>query len=255
MAKREPARPRKILILGATSAIAQATARLFADQAGGASFFLVARDPYKLEAVASDLRTRGALAVTSLTLDLDNLDAHKDLLASAAYALGVIDMALLAHGVLGDQATAQADPVVAEGIYKTNFLSPASLITLLANYFEGHSGGCLAVISSVAGDRGRKSNYVYGASKGALSILLDGVRNRVDRTGVHVLTIKPGFVATPMTAHLPRGSLFAEPRTIGRGIVRAVATRQDIVYLPGFWRLIMFAVRCIPSPIFKNMNM
>lgn len=253
MAKREPAFPQRVLILGATSAIAQATARLLADR--GSSFFLVARNPYKLDAVASDLRTRGARSVTAMAMDLDDLGAHGDMLASAAQALGTIDMALLAHGVLGDQAAAQADPRVAEAIYNTNFLSPASLIATLANYFEGHSAGCLAVISSVAGDRGRKSNYVYGASKGALTILLDGVRNRVDRAGVHVLTIKPGFVATPMTAHLPRGPLFAEPRTIGRGILRAVVSRQDTVYLPGFWRLIMLIVRSIPSRIFKNMNM
>ena len=262
--------PQKVLILGATSAIAQATARLLAEQsgvrlpggqlteaqqAGGTSFFLVARDPYKLEAVANDLRTRGAKAVTTLVLDLDNLDAHGGLLTSAINALEYIDMVLLAHGVLGDQSAAEANARVAEAIYRTNFLSPASLITWMANYFEGRGEGCLAVISSVAGDRGRKSNYVYGASKGALNVLLDGVRNRIDRAGVHVLTIKPGFVATPMTAHLPRGPLFAEPRTIGRGILRAIVSRQDTVYLPGFWRLIMFAVRNIPSPIFKKMNM
>jgi decaprenylphospho-beta-D-erythro-pentofuranosid-2-ulose 2-reductase len=245
--------PHTILILGATSAIAQATGRQLAEQ--GASFFLVARDAHKLSAVSDDLRTRGAKRVCALALDLDDLDAHADMLSSAAQTLGTIDLALLAHGVLGDQAAAEADARVAQGIYHTNFLSPASLITWLANYFEGRGQGCLAVISSVAGDRGRKSNYVYGASKGALTILLDGVRNRVDRMGVHVLTIKPGFVATPMTAHLPRGPLFAEPRTIARGILRAVAERRDTVYLPGFWRFLMFVVRAVPSSLFKNMNL
>ncbi len=244
--------PQNILILGATSAIAQATGRLLAER--GAAFFLVARDPHKLSAVADDLRTRGAKAVYALALDLDDTEAHAAMLDSAAQALGTIDMALLAHGVLGDQAAAEKDARVAEAVYRTNFLSPASLITWLANYFEAGGHGCLAVISSVAGDRGRKSNYVYGASKGALTILLDGVRNRVDRMGVHVLTIKPGFVATPMTAHLPRGPLFAEPRTIGRGILEAVAARCDTVYLPGFWRVVMFVIRAIPSALFKNMN-
>ncbi len=253
MARHPAVVPNKVLILGATSAIAQATARLLADR--GASFFLVARDPYKLGAVVSDLQTRGAKAVFSLTADLDNFDTHASMVQSAVQILGTIDMALLAHGVLGDQKIAERDFVAADAIYRTNFTSPASFITLLANYFEDRGTGCLAVISSVAGDRGRKSNYVYGASKGALSILLDGVRNRVDRAGVQVLTIKPGFVATPMTAHLPRGPLFAEPRAIGRGILRAVASRRDTVYLPGFWRLIMFAVRGIPGRIFKNMNM
>ena len=245
--------PRNILILGATSAIAQATARLLAEQS--ASFFLVARDTRKLSAVSDDLRTRGATAVFAVALDLDDLDAHAAMLASAVQTLGSIDLALLAHGVLGDQAAAEADARVAEAVYRTNFLSPASLVTWLANYFEGRGQGCLAVISSVAGDRGRKSNYVYGASKGALTILLDGARNRLDRMGVHVLTIKPGFVATPMTAHLPRGPLFAEPRVIAQGILRAVASRRDTVYLPGYWRLIMLAVRCVPSSLFKNMNL
>lgn len=253
MAKGAPVIPQKVLILGATSAMAQATARLLADR--GASFFLVARDPYKLQAVVSDLQTRGAKTVYSVAMDLDDLDEHGPTIDSAVQILGSIDLALLAHGVLGDQKAAERDPRVAEAIYRTNFLSPASLITTLANYFESRGTGCLAVISSVAGDRGRKSNYVYGASKGALNVLLDGVRNRVDRAGVHVLTIKPGFVATPMTAHLPRGPLFAEPRTIGRGILRAVASRQDTVYLPGFWRLIMLVVRTIPARVFKNMNM
>ncbi len=251
--RREPGFPQKVLVLGATSAIAQATARLLADR--GASLFLVARDPYKLSAVVSDLQTRGAKTVYSTIADLDQVEAHASMLDAAVQILGSIDLALLAHGVLGDQAAAEADARVAESIYRTNFLSPASLITLLANYFESRGTGCLAVISSVAGDRGRKSNYVYGASKGALNVLLDGVRNRVDRAGVHVLTIKPGFVATPMTAHLRRGPLFAEPRTIGKGILRAVAGRKDTVYLPGFWGPIMLAVRSIPSSVFKKMNM
>jgi short-subunit dehydrogenase len=177
------------------------------------------------------------------------------MLTTAVESLGEIDLALLAHGVLGDQSAAEKSYPVAEAVLHTNFLAPVSLITWLANYFEQRGAGCLAVISSVAGDRGRKSNYVYGASKGALSIFLDGVRNRIDRSGVHVLTIKPGFVATPMTEHLPRGPLFAQPIQIGRGILRAVAARQDQVYLPGFWAIIMFVVRSVPQRIFKNMNM
>lgn len=240
-------------MLGATSAIAQATARLLAEK--GAAFFLVARDPRKLATVAEDLQTRGASAVSARAMDLDEIDAHSAMLAAAIQSLGTIDLALIAYGVLGDQAAAQADPLATESILRTNFLSPASLITLLANYFQGRSSGCLAVISSVAGDRGRKSNYIYGAAKGGLSILLDGVRNRVDREGVHVLTIKPGFVATPMTAHLPRGPLFARPIMIGRGILRAIESRQDTVYLPGFWRLIMFVIRLIPGRIFKTLNL
>ena len=143
----------------------------------------------------------------------------------------------------------------AEAILRTNFLSAVSLITWLANYFEASKQGTLAVISSVAGDRGRKSNYVYGASKGALNIFLDGVRNRIDRAGVNVLTIRPGFVDTPMTAHIPKGPLFASPAQVAEGILAAVERRKDVVYLPGFWRPIMFLIRNIPERVFKKMNL
>ena len=176
-------------------------------------------------------------------------------MAEALRSLDSIDLALIAHGVLGDQDQAQADFAAAAAILRTNFLSAVSLITWLANYFEREHKGTLAVISSVAGDRGRKSNYVYGASKGALNIFLDGVRNRVDRAGVHVLTIRPGFVATPMTSHLPRGPLFATPAQVARGIVKAIANRKDVVYVPWFWRPIMFVIRSVPEFIFKKQNL
>lgn len=245
--------PTTVLALGATSAIAEATLRLLAER--GARFYLVARNPDKLYAMAADLHTRGASGVATHAMDLDDTGAHPAMLAAAAQSLGTIELALLAHGVLGDQENAQASYAEAEAILRTNFLSSVSLITWLANYFETTKEGTLAVISSVAGDRGRKSNYVYGASKGALSIFVDGVRNRIDRTGVQVLTIKPGFVATPMTAHVAQGPLFAKPAQVARGIVRAIEKRRDVVYLPAFWRGIMLVVRMIPRRIFKKMNM
>ncbi|MBV8113788.1 MAG: SDR family oxidoreductase [Silvibacterium sp.] len=244
--------PSRILALGATSAIAEATLRLFA--ARGARFYLVARNSEKLGAVAADLKTRGASAVATHVMDLDDTLGHAPMLAAAAENLGAIDMALLAHGILGDQQQAEASYLAAEAILGTNFLAPVSLITWLANYFEASHQGTLAVISSVAGDRGRKSNYVYGASKGALTIFLDGVRNRIDRAGVHVLTIKPGFVATPMTAHLPQGPLFAPPSKVAAGIFSAIRKRKDVVYVPAFWAIIMLIIRLIPRRIFKKLN-
>ncbi|MBV8674411.1 MAG: SDR family oxidoreductase [Acidobacteriaceae bacterium] len=245
--------PNNILTLGATSAIAEATLRLFA--ARGARFYLVARNPDKLAAVAADLKTRGAAAVVTHVMDLDDTSAHPAMLEAAAESLGRIEMALLAHGILGDQQQAEASYLAAEAILGTDLLAPVSLITWLANYFETSHQGTLAVISSVAGDRGRKSNYVYGASKGGLSIFLDGVRNRIDRAGVHVLTIKPGFVATPMTAHLPQSPLFAQPSKVAAGILRAIEKRRDVVYLPGFWAVIMLIIRMIPGRIFKKLNL
>jgi decaprenylphospho-beta-D-erythro-pentofuranosid-2-ulose 2-reductase len=243
----------RVLVLGATSSIAIATMRLMAP--GGTRFFLVARNPQRLEVVALDLLTRGAAEVSCEALDLDDTAAHPALLQAAVEGLGSIDLALIAHGVLGDQAAAQANYEAAAAILHTNLLSAVSLITWLASYFESTQQGTLAVISSVAGDRGRKSNYVYGASKGALNIFLDGVRNRIDRSGVQVLTIRPGFVATPMTAHVPQGPLFAQPAQIARGILKAIERRRDVVYLPAFWRPIMFLIRNIPERIFKKMNL
>jgi short-subunit dehydrogenase len=245
--------PRRVLALGATSAIAEATLRLLAEQ--HASFFLVGRNPRKLAAIHDDLLTRGATAATTYTADLDDTGRHPAMLAYAVTTLNGIDLALLAHGVLGDQAEAEKDYAVAEAILQTNFLSAVSLVGWLANYFEAERRGTIAVISSVAGDRGRKSNYVYGASKGGLNIFLDGVRNRVDRAGVQVLTIKPGFVATPMTAHLPKNALFAEPAQVAGHILRAIEKRKDVAYVPPFWGLIMIVVRSIPRRIFKKMNM
>ena len=249
---KDKAFPSNILTLGATSAIAEATLRLFAER--GARFFLVARNPDKLAAVAGDLLTRGASHVATHVMDLDDTAAHSAMLAAAAENLGTIELALLAHGVLGDQLQAEASFPIAEAVLRTNFIAPVSLITWLANYFEASHQGTLAVISSVAGDRGRKSNYVYGASKGALNIFVDGVRNRIDRSGVHVLTIKPGFVATPMTAHLPQNALFATPSKVASGIFNAVKKRKDVVYVPAFWAVIMLILRMIPRRIFKKLN-
>jgi decaprenylphospho-beta-D-erythro-pentofuranosid-2-ulose 2-reductase len=245
--------PRGVLALGATSAIAEATLRLLAEQ--GASFFLVARNPEKLAAVRDDLLTRGAAAVGAAVADLDDTAGHPAIFDKAVNALGRIDVALLAHGILGDQAAAERDYAAAEAVLRTNFLSAVSLITWLANYFEAERRGVLAVISSVAGDRGRKSNYVYGASKGGLNVFLDGVRNRIDRAGVQVLTVKPGFVATPMTAHLPQNALFAEPAQVARCILRAIEKRKDVAYAPPFWGLIMLVVRSVPRRIFKKLNL
>lgn len=245
--------PRRVLALGATSAIAEATLRLMAEQ--GASFFLVARNAAKLEAVSADLLTRGAAQVSGEVADLDQTAGHSALLSRAVTALGGIDVALIAHGVLGIQAEAERDYGVTQAVLQTNFLSAVSLVTWLANYFERERRGTIAVISSVAGDRGRKSNYVYGASKGGLNVFLDGVRNRIDRAGVQVLTIKPGFVATPMTAHLEKNALFASPATVARYVLRGIDRRKDVVYAPPFWGLIMLVVRSIPGRIFKKLNL
>ena len=253
MTKRDHLFPSGVLVLGATSSIAIATMRRLATQ--GSRFMLVARHSNRLTAVAQDLLTRGALTVDTWVMDLDDTAAHPEMLAIAAERLDRIDLALIAHGVLGDQQAAEADFEVAAAILHTNFIATVSLLTWLGNYFQAQRGGTLAVVSSVAGDRGRKSNYVYGASKGALNIFMEGLRNRIDRDGVQVLTIKPGFVATPMTAHVPHNALFASPDQVAGGILKAVERRRDVAYVPWFWAGIMLLIRSIPGFLFKKMNL
>ena len=168
---------RRVLILGATSAIAEETARIFA--AKGDRLCLVARRPERLEEIAADLRVRGAAQVETLAYDLTESEKHEALIDAATAAMGGLDTALIAHGTLGDQQRSQQDWNFAEQEIRTNFLSAASLLTHLANRFEAQRAGAVAVISSVAGDRGRQSNYVYGAAKAGLTAFTDGVRNRL----------------------------------------------------------------------------
>jgi decaprenylphospho-beta-D-erythro-pentofuranosid-2-ulose 2-reductase len=245
--------PRKILVLGATSGIAEATCRIWAFQ--GASLFLVARNAEKLAAVAADLKTRGAAYVDTAVADLDDTDQHPALLAHAINSLTGMDIAYLAHGILGDQTEAERDFNTAAQILHTNFIAPVSLLTWLANFCVQRRAGTLAVISSVAGDRGRKSNYLYGSSKAGLSAFLGGLRNRVDREGVTVFTIKPGPVKTAMTANMPKSEKFADVESVAESIVSAINNRKDILYVPFQWQPIMFIIRNIPERIFKKLNL
>jgi decaprenylphospho-beta-D-erythro-pentofuranosid-2-ulose 2-reductase len=243
---------KKILVLGATSGIAEATCRIWAAQ--GAQLFLIARNPAKLEAVAADLRVRGAAYVGTAVADLDDTDKHADLLTHAINSLTGMDVAYLAHGILGDQPLAEQDFQHAAQILHTNFVAPVSLLTWLANYCVQRHAGVLAVISSVAGDRGRKSNYLYGSSKAGLSAFLAGLRNRVDREGVTVLTIKPGPVKTAMTATMPGSEKFADVNKVAATIVKAIDAKADNLYVPFIWQPIMYVIRNIPDRIFKKLN-
>ena len=245
--------PRKILVLGATSGIAEATCRIWATQ--GASLFLVARNAEKLAAVAQDLKTRGASYVDTAVADLDDTDKHPALLAHAINSLTGMDIAYLAHGILGDQAEAEQDFNTAAQILYTNLMAPVSLLTWLANFCVQRHAGTLAVLSSVAGDRGRKTNYLYGASKAGLTAFLAGLRNRIDREGVTVLTIKPGPIRTAMTAAMPKSDKFADVDSVAESIVSAIDKRKDILYVPFQWQPIMFIVRNIPERIFKKLNL
>jgi decaprenylphospho-beta-D-erythro-pentofuranosid-2-ulose 2-reductase len=234
----------RVLVLGATSAIAQGAARIWA--ARGVTLHLVARNEARLLAVADDLRVRGATVEVSAQ-DLNDASKHE------ALARTEPDVVLVAQGIQGDPRDVDFQPDAAELVLRTNFLAPVQLLTLIAPRLK--AGSTIAVISSVAGDRGRnKPGGVYSASKAGLAAYLSALRQRMSKAGVRVLTIKPGYVDTPMTAnHLPKNALFASADAVGRGIVRAVDRGADVVYLPWFWRFILLIVRAVPESIFKKL--
>lgn len=243
----------KILIIGAASAIAQETSKIFARE--GASLYLVCRNRERLAALQSDLLVRGARQVDGMAVDLCDLPRHPQIVRCAIDSMKGLDAVLIAHGLLPDQTRCERDINQTLEAFTINTLSVISLLTLLANYFEEQQHGCIAVISSVAGDRGRQSNYVYGASKGAVSIFLDGLRNRLFKSHVSVVTIKPGFVDTPMTAHLPQNALFASAKMVGRRIYDAISRSESVVYVPWFWRPIMTILRHVPEPLFQRLRL
>jgi len=243
----------RILIVGATSGMAEASARLWAQR--GERVYLMGRDAERLQALAADLKVRGADVAGVGHFDAADLASHGPAVAAALAALGGLDVALLAQGVLGDQAAAAADAGVALRELTVNALSVVSVATPLANALEAQGHGTLAIISSVAGERGRQSNYVYGSGKALVTAFASGLRNRLAPKGVQVVTILPGFVATAMTAHLKQGPLFASADKAGALIVKAMDKRKDVAYVPGFWWLIMAIVKSIPEPIFKKLKL
>lgn len=239
--------------------MAQATARILARPGlrgtlrraqREVAFVLVDRDKERLKAVVADLLVRGARQAEGFALDMNKTAEHAQLLQRARAALGGLDTVFIAYGTLGDQPASEGNFAVAEKELRTNFLSVVSFLTLAANFFEKKGSGTIAVISSVAGDRGRQSNYVYGTAKGALTIFLQGLRHRLAGKGVKVITIKPGLVITPMTDHFQHGALWVKPGVVARDIVRALDRGTAVVYTPWFWRWIMLVIRMVPEKVF-----
>jgi short-subunit dehydrogenase len=248
----------KIVVLGATSKIAQEIARLAA--AEHKELLLVARHPERLAVVAGDLAARGASRVESISADLAVIDSHPALVNQILAKMPDFDTLLLAYGSLGDQSRAEDSVEVTLAELNTNFTSAVSLLTrlsavLAARHVTEQPRGCIAVITSVAGDRARRSNYIYGTAKGALALFAQGLRAKLYSAGVRVLTIKPGPVATPMTAHMPGSAKFADPVLVARAIYREIEHgSRDVLYVPGHWQWIMTVIRLIPESIGKRLK-
>ena len=243
---------KRILIIGATSAIAEHCARIWA--ARGDDLHLVARNEQHVQTIAADLKVRGASKVTTYCTDLNDMDKHEELLSVADDALSSVDIVLIAHGTLSNQKSCELSVYETLAEIQTNALSTISLLTLIANRFEAKKSGSICVISSVAGDRGRASNYVYGSAKAIVTVFTSGLRQRLHKSNVAVVTIKPGFVDTPMTNELKKGILWAKPNVVAKKIVLAIEKKKTEVYVPGYWWLVMAVIKTIPASIYKNLK-
>lgn len=250
-----PAAPalKKVVVLGATSGIALEVERLLARM--GCELLLVARSQQRLAALQSDLLIRGAKRVLTYSADLAAIELHAGVFDFVRRSLPDYDTVLLAYGTMHEQKDSEASVDILLRELNTNYVSAAAILTLFAADLEQRRTGCIAAITSVAGDRGRRSNYVYGSAKGALSLFLQGLRSRLHPAGVKVITIKPGPVQTPMTDHLANAARFAEPQQVARDIVRALQRRApDVLYTPKIWRYVMTAVEHIPEGLFKRLS-
>lgn len=243
-----------VIVLGATSGIARAVADELAGK--GYDLLLAGRNPEELGALAADLRLRRGVQAQGLSFDALALETHAAFVEECVRASrDSLAGAIVCFGALGDQSVAEKDPLETKRIFDTNLTGAASILGLLANSFEAKRAGFLCALSSVAGDRGRQSNYVYGAAKAGLTVFLGGLRNRLFRSGVRVITIKPGFVDTRMTFGRPGMFLVASPERAGRAIARAIGRGRDVAYVPGFWWAVMLLIRAIPERVFKRLRL
>ncbi len=243
-----------VLVLGANAGIGRALAREFALHRY--DLILAGRDEEELVILAADLGLRYKVSARAVTVDLGNFalldSALKDSFQIAGDSLAGF---VLCTGHLGNPEAAKTDLSEARKILEINFAGSALALEIAANHFEQKGRGFICALSSVAGDRGRQSNYLYGSAKGGLTTYLQGLRNRLYHRGVHVITVKPGFVDTRMVFGKGKLPLVASPEKVARGIYRAVMSRRNVVYVPWFWRWIMLIIRSIPESIFKRLRL
>jgi decaprenylphospho-beta-D-erythro-pentofuranosid-2-ulose 2-reductase len=244
---------KKIVVLGATSGIALEIQRKLAER--GCELLLIARSPQRLAELQADLHIRGARKVLAYAAELASVEHHASIFGFVRETFPDFDTVLLAYGSMQDQKQSEAAIDVLLEEIQVNFVSASAILTLFADDMEERHTGCIAAITSVAGDRGRRSNYIYGSTKGALSLFLQGLRSRLHPAGVRVITIKPGPTRTAMTDHMPNSARFADPEQVAHDIVRALERRSpDVLYTPKIWRYIMTAVEHIPEGIFKRLS-
>ncbi len=242
---------KNLLILGATSGIAQAYINRVADRFE--KIVLVARNTQKLEHLSAHIATVSKASVTIIESDLSDSTRHEDLVSEIVSSIGSVDCALISYGQLTDQSRCLDDANYAMEQFNLNGTSTISLSLHLAHQMTKQNGGTVAVIGSVAGDRGRRSNYCYGAAKSAVESFLAGLRSDMQKHGVHVLTIKPGFVDTPMTSEFKKGALWVSADKVASDIDLAIQKSKNVLYTPWFWRYIMLVIKCIPEFIFKKL--
>jgi decaprenylphospho-beta-D-erythro-pentofuranosid-2-ulose 2-reductase len=242
---------KNILILGATSDLAQATARRFA--AAGWSLTLAARNMELLEPVAGDLRVRSNTKINAVHFDALNFAAHQDFYDALETKPDVV---LCVFGYMGDQLLARTDFDEVHKTIDVNYTGAVSILNVVAADFEKRGQGVIVGVSSVAGDRGRQSNYIYGSAKAGFTAYLSGLRNRLEKAGVQVVTVKPGFCRTKMTEGLELPvALTAEPEQVANAIFNGVEDGRNVIYTLWMWRWIMLVIRMIPEFIFKKLGM
>jgi len=243
-----------VLILGANAGIGRALAVEFALHQY--DLILAGRDLEELQSLAADLALRHNVSTRAERVDVLDFDALESALAACAVpARDSLEGVVLCTGYLGDPEASKKDLGEARRILDTNFTGSVLALNVLANHFESKRTGFICALSSVAGDRGRQSNYLYGSAKGGLTTFLQGLRNRLYHSGVHVITVKPGFVDTRMVFGKAKLPLVATPERVARDIYRAVIKRKNVVYVPWFWQWIMFMVGSIPEGLFKKLKM
>jgi len=239
------------IIIGATSGMARRFVQLQAE--AGHGLILCGRDAADMEATAADAVTRGAAAAEVISLDLRTPESFAPLLERAETVAGVISVAVFA-GSMPEQSEIDANPAMIDGVVTDSFTGPAQILTRLAPMLEARGSGTIVGVTSVAGDRGRLGNYVYGAAKAGFATYLSGLRNRLGRSGVHVLTVKPGPVDTAMTWGGPKMPFMTTPDAVARDIQRGILKRRNVIYTAKIWALVMLVIRLIPEPVFKKMS-